>query len=211
MFSQVFTQRNVFHNLRMMCATWYATDFWTFLVEIHYQGFFWQYLYKEDVFALFWSGQYCVPFSMHAVICFYFQVFPTMPVRTLYRQVLLMNITVSLQILSHERPIYTVRALLTFRNSHHFDVYEWWWTTYWCCDVKPTEEVENQDSRDSCEMPPPHQPRVVNASRVLTGHPSAGLGMSTGHKHPNYASAPSTQILSLKAGEVLLLGSTTSW
>ena len=40
MFSQVFTQRNVFHNLRMMCATWYATDFWTFLVEIHYQGFF---------------------------------------------------------------------------------------------------------------------------------------------------------------------------
>ena len=41
----------------------------------------------------------------------------------LYRQVLLMNITVSLQILSHERPIYILRALLTFRSSHHLGVY----------------------------------------------------------------------------------------
>ena len=149
------------------------------------------YLHYFDLVKTAWHLASCMEL-------FVFQVkfFPP----CLYRQVLLMNITVSLQILSHERPIYTLMALLTFRNSHHLGVYSWWWATHWCCDVKPTEEVENQDSRDSCEMPASHQPRVVNASRVLTGHPSTGLGMSTGHGHPNYASAPSTQILCLKAG-----------
>ena len=34
-----------------------------------------------------------------------------------------MDTTVSLQILRHERPIYNLMALLTFRNSHHLDVY----------------------------------------------------------------------------------------
>ena len=55
-------------------------------------------------------------------ICFFY-LWINFSTPYLYMKVLLMDTTVSLQILRHERPIYNLMALLTFRNSHHLDVY----------------------------------------------------------------------------------------
>ena len=55
-------------------------------------------------------------------ICFFY-LWINFSTPYLYMKVLLMDTTVSLQILSHERQIYNLMALLTFRNSHHLGVY----------------------------------------------------------------------------------------